>query len=102
MSSGIRREPQKLALKLHAGLKILRDGWKVVFFFPFYVALLKSFDKWFWRRFLFFFSAAKHDGDYNHMLEARESRFKEVCVCVCALRVQCSIDNAVLLFMHRL
>lgn len=30
---GILREPQKLGLKLHVGLKILRDGWRFFFFF---------------------------------------------------------------------
>lgn len=30
---GILREPQKLGLKLHVGLKILRDGWSFSFSF---------------------------------------------------------------------
>lgn len=39
---GILREPQKLGLKLHVGLKILRDGWRF-FFFSFLCGAAKEF-----------------------------------------------------------
>lgn len=30
----------------------------------------------------FYFFSAKHDEDYNHMFEARDNQFPEVCMCV--------------------
>lgn len=96
---GILQEPQKLGLKLHVGLKILRDGWR--FFFSFYVALLKSFDKWFWSRFLFFLQSMTKI--IIICLRPKRIGFRRcvgMCVSVCC--AYWSIDNMILLFMHSL
>lgn len=39
----------------------------------------------------FSFFSAKHDEDYNHMFEAQEIRFSEVCGYVCE-RVLCVLE----------
>lgn len=70
-------------------------------FFSFYVALLKSFDKWFWSRFLFFLQSMTKI--IIICLRPKRIGFRRcvgMCVSVCC--AHWSIDNMILLFMHSL